>query len=338
MSAAEKLMPPDVTSSDHQERALTALADLAVDLAVAPGDSTDGDEVATRAQAVDIAQRLERALELFGNLGQTEGDDDAAPQSSRAPRSARGTTTSLGDLCFVGSFELLRCLRAVREAQQLDALAMVIEAARRKLARAVRAVLSAARGIPAAEQGLQGLGRRLGDELQSALAVRQLYADFRRGLRRAANQDSEGVLTALRYAASSLAALAASPHYAVVRASDRALLRRQRERLLGWAHAGKSARLGLELLEDIMTSADLLRDINQRQELRAHDSALIRLLLEQPPDEHTEWLAQLDRLRGLDDRLDALIHEHRGETGAASRAVVSQRLALLTPGRAPSVA
>jgi hypothetical protein len=84
------------------------------------------------------------------------------------------------------------------------------------------------------------------------------------------------------------------------------LLRSQHERLLEWSRSGKARAAGLQLLEDISTSAGLLRDINRRQELRAHDTAMIRALLANPPTDHRGWLPSLERLVGLDDPLDAL--------------------------------
>jgi hypothetical protein len=157
----------------------------------------------------------------------------------------------------------------------------------------------------------ESLEQRLDDELQSSLAVRRLYAEFRQNLRRAADESGEGVLTALRYAAGSLAALTASPHYHAVRASDAALLRSQRERLLEWSRAGKPRAAGLQLLEDIWTCASLLRDINRRQELRAHDTKVIGELLRGQSLDRADWLIGLARLAGLDDSLDSLTARFR---------------------------
>jgi hypothetical protein len=150
--------------------------------------------------------------------------------------------------------------------------------------------------------------------------VRRLYAEFRRNLRHAEGESSEAVLTALRYAAGALAPLTASPHCAAVRVSDRTLLRRQRARLLERSRDGKSIQVGLELLEDIWTCADLLRDINRRQELRAHDSQLMKELIEKSSRDRADWLANLDRLAGLDSDLDNLTAQLRTSENAACSA------------------
>ncbi|HEY3493668.1 MAG TPA: hypothetical protein VGK73_03235, partial [Polyangiaceae bacterium] len=151
-----------------------------------------------------------------------------------------------------------------------------------------------------------------------------------RSLRSPADESREGVLAALRYAAGALAALVSEPAYAHVRASDRAPLRRLRERLLVWARHDGSASVGLELLEDVTTTADLLRGINRRQELRAHDLAALRELSQGPREAPSAWLSQLDGLFGLDDALDDLIERLKRdfEPGAVSGALA--RLAELS--------
>lgn len=137
------------------------------------------------------------------------------------------------------------------------------------------------------------------------------------------------MLTALRYAAGALATLVASPHYTAIRASDRALLRQQRERLLDFARAGKPTNAGIQLLEDLFTCADLLRDINRRQELRAHDVALMRELVAEAPRERADWLAGLERLAGLDDTLDGLAARLRASADLELACDIVGQLSLL---------
>jgi hypothetical protein len=182
------------------------------------------------------------------------------------------------------------------------------EAARRKLHRALYAALATG-GEPAGSEHVAAtlLRRRFATELESALVVRRMFADFRRALRRAENKSSEAVLMALRYAAGALATMTTSAHHGTIRLPDRILLSQQRERLLDWSRAGRPVASGLQLLEDIWTCADLLRDINRRQELRTHDQELIRELLHPASHGQANWSARLARLTGLDDDLDALI-------------------------------
>lgn len=114
-----------------------------------------------------------------------------------------------------------------------------------------------------------------------------------------------------------------------MRVADAALLRRQHERLLEWSRSGKPRAAGLQLLEDICTSASLLRDINRRQELRAHDTELIGALLASQSLDRADWLASLDRLIGLDDSLDRLTAQLRAAPGEEIVGEICARLAFL---------
>jgi hypothetical protein len=234
------------------------------------------------------------------------------------------------DVCFVASFELGRVLQTLEREAEDEPRAIAAETGLRKLHRILGAVLGSAERLSgSALPATEPLRRRARAELDSSLAVRRLYVAFRRSLRRPRDNTREGVLEALRYAAGGLATIAASPHYAAVRLSDRALLRRQRERLLDWAHAGKPTQAGVQLLEDIFTCADLLRDINRRQELREHDRSLMRELVGDTTRAREEWLVKLERLAGLDDTLDALTAELQKSSGSGPVLDIVVRLSLL---------
>lgn len=274
--------------------------------------------------ALAIVTALERLDAAEGSPAQ--GEQDCEPETWVGVRGATAPAR-LGDVCFACSLELNIALRALEQAREHDARLSAVETARRKLLRAIHAV---ARAAPAGEplEGRAALDRRLDDELASALAVRRLYAEFRQNLRRPAGDSDAAVLTALRYAAGALAALKASPHYRAVRVSDAALLRSQRERLLGWSRSGNPRAEGLQLLEDICTSASLLRGINRRQELRAHDTELIRRLLGLQSLERAEWLRSLELLVGLDDELDRLTAQLREADGMKIIPEIAARLSL----------
>ena len=99
--------------------------------------------------------------------------------------------------------------------------------------------------------------------------------------------------------------------------------------MLEWSRSGKPRAAGLQLLEDISTSASLLRDINRRQELRTHDTELIRGLLTLQPLERADWLTQLDGLIGLDDALDRFTARLRAAPSADVVADIVARLSAL---------
>jgi hypothetical protein len=256
------------------------------------------------------------------------GEQDWEPETWVGVRTADSAPPRLGDLCFACTVELSVVARELDQARDYDARVSAVETARRKLYRAIHALAQVAPGSGPLVLS-ESLEQRLDDELESSLAVRRLYAEFRQNLRRAVDESGEGVLTALRYAAGALAALTASPHYRAVRASDAALLRTQHERLLEWSRAGKPRAAGLQLLEDIMTSAGLLRDINRRQELRAHDTKLIADLLADQSLDRAGWLGKLGCLAGLDDSLDRLIAQLRAAQGTELVDDILAQLSLL---------
>lgn len=325
----------DTTKRDSGEL-LRALSDAAARLTVLDAQWRAAEESTAATLDVDVAHLVRTVLEGLAELERavgSSGDDfaDDEPQTwvgFRPPVPAQASR--LEDVCFVAGFELNRALRALESAAGLEARSIATESALRKLKRVLRAVMESAQQVGASTPLVaEPLRRRLEAELEGALLVRRLYVTFRRSLRRPENESRDAVLTALRYAAGGLATIAASPHYQAVRMSDRALLRRQRDRLLDWAHAGKPTMAGLQLLEDIFTCADLLKDINRRQELRAHDVALIRELVGDTARDREEWLLKLDRLLGLDDTLDELTAELRKSADLGPVIDIIVRLSLL---------
>jgi len=281
-------------------------------------------------QTIQHLQRLEQ-------LNPAPDDDADDLQFAAEPPTVDGlpivfpTLPRLADVCFAAVLELNRASADLARAHTIEDAWVAQETALRKLRRAARAVIEAAEesGLRRTEAG-ELLRHRSGIDLATTLALRRLYADFRRALRRPLDDTPEAVLTALRYAAGALATLISSADYAHARVWDRATLRRLQQRLFAWAHSGKPNDRGLELLDDIATSADLLRGINRRQELRLHDAALIHRLCSATtvPDSAT-WLSELHSLFGLDDQLDTLLDRARQ---APSRPLIEElriRLAAL---------
>jgi hypothetical protein len=259
----------------------------------------------------DVLKQTTEHLLALEQLNLTE-TDDVEPPTVDGVRIVVPTLPRLADVCFAAVIELNRASAELSRAPTPEEAWAAQETALRKLRRAIRAVLESAEesGLRRFEAGEQ-LRQRCVADLTAALALRRLYADFRRALRRAEDDTPEAVLTALRYAAGALASLISSADYAHARVWDRAILRRLQQRLFAWAHGGKPNDRGLELLDDVWTSADLLRGINRRQELRLHDSALIQRLCAGPTSDPHPWLTQLPALLGLEDQLDTLIDRSR---------------------------
>jgi hypothetical protein len=285
-----------VDEAPRRPALLAELRAIAADSAVI--DPGDGDAAA----ADEVRALLVRARAALHELQGLEGEGEGPADDWLGVRAAG---SAVGDLCFAGNLELARVHRELTVARGGDDVLAAVEAARRKLRRATHAVLDAARE-PAAIDGPAA-------EVEAALAVRRLYTDLRRSLRRSDGDDADAVLAALRYAAFALATLVSAPAYARVRAPDRFVVRTLQQRALDWARHDRSPGEGLRILEDIWISADLLRAINRRQELRVHDGAAIRALSTGPRGDTRDWFGQLERLFGLDDALDDLIVRARGD-------------------------
>jgi hypothetical protein len=318
-TSATFTMDPESTKADFRSSAelFGELQAAALRLVALDAQRRDAEDDSPPTLAADVSELCRAVLDTLSELEQAvthSGNETFADEEQQTwvgVRPARAEPARLEDVCFVAGFELTRALKALAEAGDAEASAIASESALRKLRRVLKAVFESGSRSGASPLDAALLFPRLGAELSSALSVRQLYARFRHSLRRPENDSREAVLTALRYAAGGLAVISASPHYRAVRVSDRALLRRQRDRLLDWAHAGKPTLAGVQLLEDLFTCADLLRDINRRQELRAHDVELIRELVGDAERGRADWLVKLDRLAGLDDKLDDLTAELR---------------------------
>jgi hypothetical protein len=317
-----------------QTELLGDLAELA--LCLAEQDAGPVDETAAVRLTAEMTRLVQQALATVAALERLDmvepstplGEQDWEPETWVGVRTADSGPPRLGDVCFACTVELSVARRQLDQARDYDARVSAVETARRKLYRAIHALAQVAPGSGPLVLS-ESLEQRLDDELESSLAVRRLYCEFRQNMRRPVDESGEGVLTALRYAAGALAALTASTHYRAVRASDAALLRSQHERLLEWSRAGKPRAAGLQLLEDIWTCAGLLRDINRRQELRAHDTKLIAELLAGQSLDRAGWLGKLGRLVGLDDSLDRLIAQLRAGQGTEVVVDILAQLSLL---------
>jgi hypothetical protein len=305
---------------------LRALRDMMGELpARAPEIDTHELEVAGVAEITKglLARVLPMLRALETVTGGSVPDLDIAEPDAWGPSPRLPT---LGDVCFAATFELRRAERELVQARTTTDVVIAIDLTLRKLRRAIRAILEAAR-----DAGIVDLfgatDPRIAD-LDSGLAVRRLYAAFRASLREPTAQTPEAVMESMRYAAGAFATLLTSTDYADVRAADRTMLRALRERLLQWARNDRSVQTGLNIIADVMASGQLLRQINRRQELRAHDQAVARAFAALDLE---AWLRRIPSVRGLDDTLDQLLDQLPTATQREElAATILARLRLLT--------
>jgi hypothetical protein len=266
----------------------------------------------------ELEADLERASDDDGGDDDLEFDFDFSFEMTPLPGEkpahhslASDLTAHAANVCFAARGELRRVARALsRLDASYDGLLGACESARRKIRRSIGAVLDALAHTTGDESPVSDDRTA---ELEAAIAIRAMYAKFRRDLVTCDESDLRSVNRALRYAAVAIAKMVGAPEFAEVRLTDRSLLLSLQGRILRWAR-GPRGREGLKLFKDICTAADLLAAINMRQELQQNDQVVVaevRALLGDGAgeDEFRRALQMLADLRGRDDALDLLVDE-----------------------------
>ncbi|MCU0232251.1 MAG: hypothetical protein MUC67_12915 [Acidobacteria bacterium] len=153
-------------------------------------------------------------------------------------------------------------------------------------------------------------------ETDSALRVRAGYRRLQRVLAEGSEPAREEIGARLTSAAGALESLVASALFVELRVADRCQLRRVVERLEDWLRAGEEADPddGMRLWQDLCGLAAMMQQVNNRQELIAHDRALLLEALEELYSDAPLDPAREARLRerladavGRDAELDGLL-------------------------------
>lgn len=171
---------------------------------------------------------------------------------------------------------------------------------------------------------------RTWSRLQDSLEIRRLYSQFRRGIAKLGRPvDADALHGALRSAANRIAILRDRKIYPLMRISDRLPIRRLQKRILTWLdgphETAEACEEGRRLWSDLLSFAELLVQVNHREELRANDRRVVREWLdrhfpqdaEQAPEPRlasARDLADLEPLLGRSDALDELLLSTTGCT------------------------
>lgn len=237
----------------------------------------------------------------------------------------------VADLAFIARSELLRKLTVLSSIQDADTW-RVIDVCGSCL-RKIRNGMGAVEAALCEHEGLEPVIGYAG-ELAASLAVRRTYAKFRREIL-FASLHSQSIADCLHSGATSVAKLIGRDIYRDLRISDRVEIRKLQERMIAWLRAGpdRDVLAGLRLWQDLCGFANLLAEVNKRQELLEHDRAAVAealRLLTKKPDGSLPPL--LDTLFGRDDELDELLLLS-GEPPLAELEPILARLgaSLLTP-------
>lgn len=271
-----------------------------------------------------VIRQLKEGLEIMDEIQELYGPDrldEDLPEDD--PFSLKGigflissefAARDLTDLAFFASTELRGCLDLLtatsqRESVDLETVASNCEAGTRRLRKALVSVESA---IYEFEQ--KEAPRRKWFDVEVSLQIRQLYWNLRREtLGRPAEE--EHMAERLRSVVYRLVAFRELSVYPFLRIDDRIQLRHLLKRILEWLNSqNRSEQDGKRLWQDLVSFAGILVVISQRQELQDHDRDLVMrafntLYRRIPPPSMVpqDLLNDLDKLLGLDDRLDQLI-------------------------------
>lgn len=238
--------------------------------------------------------------------------------SSDSGAAAADAMQAVTEIATLALMELRqRDARLARSTDGARAMALLVECDS-----ALRRIRKAAAAVEAAVAIALGESARLvsSSELEVSLAVRRTYASVRRRILDAGPPDPEDMHRRFRLIGTELAVLIGRDIYTDLRIHDRLLLRNIQERVLGWLRGGEAALTndGMRIWQDLAGLLEMLRLVNQRQDLVAHDAARIAELTEfladraVAADASPDAAEALRSLEGLDDELDCLVADPAG--------------------------
>lgn len=273
-----------------------------------------------------VRSLMEETLELtreLGDLYESEsheapldgaGEDDFLREIGAAI-SSELATREVANLAFVVRAQMMETYDALVSAlanRYAWVVASHADAGLRRVSRGLLTLETAMReyeGLPPAE--------RRWHDLKDSLETRRLYGQFRRAILRSEQNPAEDLAGRMRGAANRIAILRDLKIYPFLRIYDRLPIRRLQKRILAWIDQPEDPHKdeeGRQLWSDLVSFAELLAQVNNREDLREHDrktvSRLHRVLFEArqaPARILPSHLADLEQLLGRDEDLDRII-------------------------------
>ncbi len=292
----------------------------------------------------EVRDRLERAISLLKDLVDAVATPEAEQRRSTLPPAsfgAEGATqrfdrrldalvkdprADAADIAFIALGELShKRARVVGLTAAHDPWQIIAECG--------SAIRRIRKSLAAIEHALAGPDSILAfsSVVETSLAVRREYVALRRVIQVREPRDEAEARAALRAVGTRMAMLIGRPVYHELRIPDRVQIRLLQERILDWLRRPADLQDGRRILQDLRGFAAMLAQVNRREELVAHDTALLReALAALPPDGAPVPRQLLERLReldGLDEELDDLLR-----ADAPSRAPLRAVLARLRRG------
>lgn len=274
-----------------------------------------------------VRSLMEESLELMREIGDlydaesheapldAPGAEDDFLREIGAAISSELATREVSNLAFVVRAQLMETYEALVSAlanRYAWVVASHADAGLRRVSRGLLTLETAMReyeGLPQAE--------RRWHDLKDSLETRRLYGQFRRAILRSDQNPAEDLAARLRGAGNRIAILRDLKIYPFLRIYDRLPIRRLQKRILAWIDQPESSQKdeeGRNLWSDLVSFAELLIQINNREDLREHDrktvARLHRVLFEArqaPTRILPSHLADLELLLGRDEDLDRII-------------------------------
>ena len=290
--------------------------------------------------ALDDVMQLEEAIArqarpATGDRPLEEGRPEVAADHSQQ--------RDLIDLCGMIRLDLSQRLELLRrdDGSELWEFLTACSHARGALIKAavsLEAAVCASERVPAQLDAQQ--------EVASALRVRAGYRRLQQALDAGDEPERERIGERLAEAAGALESLVASALFIELRVADRRQLRRVVERLDLWLRKGAWADLddGIRLWQDLCGLAALMQQVNDRQELVAHDRALLLEALGQlygdaplDPAREARLRGRLTDVQGRDAELDALLEAGEPLGSAALLRAVTRAAVRLDPEEAQRI-
>ncbi|MDY7093184.1 MAG: hypothetical protein SX243_09455 [Acidobacteriota bacterium] len=219
----------------------------------------------------------------------------------------------IADLAFVARGDLMACRQELAKAVERESywqMASRCDTGYRHLRRALISVESAIYEFEGREPP-----RRPWVDLSTSLEIREAFGGLRRSVLVDENDPALDVEARLHRMAERLVALRGERYYPLLRFDDRVAVRRLYQRIVEWQEGRADEEVtGQRLWRDVVGFAELLRQINHREELREHDIRTVATLLQKlgprgtsPKPLSEKAQEELFSLRGLDNELDGLL-------------------------------
>ena len=247
---------------------------------------------------------------------EAEGEEDEFLREIGAAISSELAVREVSSLAFATRTQLKEnrdALATALENRNIWVVASHADTGLRRVCKGLITVEAAAREY----ESLEPFDRHWSD-IKDSLETRRLYGQFRRALNRYEEPaDAAAVTEQLRKAAHRITILRDRKIYPFLRVYDRVSIRRLQKRIHAWIERpddSEKEQDGRHLLIDLHSFAELLKQINNREDLREHDrrtaSRLFRIFFssKNPPTElQPGHIGDLELLLGRDDELDQIV-------------------------------